>query len=73
MCELGGEIMEWFINHTRKGFTWVVVRVVGPRRYSMRFEGGFEKDLISNQLNIMKHDRSYSTEEVEEVNLTVVF
>ena len=47
------EIREIFLRMLRKEMTGVVQEVVGKRRYSMRFQDGLEKEIVSNQIKIL--------------------
>ena len=51
--ELEDEVREVFYRRTRKYFTGVFQAVSGKRSLLVRFQDGCEKDMTSNQLNIM--------------------
>ena len=51
--DLEEDIREGFSRRLRKEMTGVVQEVVGKRRYSVRIQDGLEKEMSSNQLNIV--------------------
>ena len=72
MEKLGGleeEIREGFSRQLKKELTGTMGRVVGQKRYLLRFEDGSEKELRSNYLAAAKQYRSPDTEKAEEVKI----
>ena len=54
--ELGDEVREGFYRRMRKELTGVVQGVSVKRRFLVRFQDGYEKDLTSNQLTSITVD-----------------
>ena len=69
--ELEEGIREGFVRRLRKEVIGVVGRVVGPRRYLMRFEDGFKKEPSLNKLTVVTKERIPETEDAEEVDIPV--
>ena len=62
--DLKEEIREGFLRWLRKDITGVVQKVVGKRRYFVRFQDGLEKEILSNHPTIVVF-RSEVEEEIE--------
>ena len=63
--DLEEDFREVFIRHLGNEFTGVVVGVIGKKRLLVRFQYGFEKDLILNKPTVVTVERIPNTNKYE--------
>ena len=70
--ELEDEVREGFTRRLRKALSGVLQGVSGKRRFLVRFQDGYEKDLTSNQLTLVTVDKIPVTEEAKVPTISVI-
>ena len=66
------EVRAGFSRKLRNDFTGLLQGIYGNRRFLVRFQDGFEKDIILNRLTVMSVERSPMTEESKVPTISVI-